>query len=62
MGIVEKVMLRQYMPDPSYAKELLNWEAELGLKEMVTSVWKWQNNISRKCCGGGCCNHKNKKL
>lgn len=48
--------------DPSYAKELLNWEAELGLKEMVTSVWKWQNNISRKCCGGGCCNHKNKKL
>lgn len=48
--------------DPSYAKELLNWEAELGLKEMVTSVWKWQKTISNKCCGGGCCNHQNKKL
>ena len=40
--------------DPSYAKELLNWEAELGLKEMVTSVWKWQKKVSPKKCGGAC--------
>tara|TARA_A100001037_G_scaffold244817_1_gene225840 strand:+ start:36675 stop:37733 length:1059 start_codon:yes stop_codon:yes gene_type:complete len=47
--------------DPSYAYKLLGWKAQLGLKEMVTSVWKWQKAISSKCCGGGCCGHKNKK-
>lgn len=39
--------------DPSYSKELLNWEAELGLKEMVTSVWNWQKRLPKKC-GSGC--------
>ena len=48
--------------DPSYAEELFGWKANLGLKDMVTSVWKWQKAISSKCCGGGCCGHKNKKL
>ena len=33
--------------DPSYAYELLNWKAELGLKEMVTSVWNWQKTLSK---------------
>ena len=48
--------------DPSYAEELLGWKTELGLKDMVRSVWKWQKAISSKCCGGGCCGHKNKKV
>jgi UDP-glucose 4-epimerase len=48
--------------DPSYAKKVLGWKAELGLDEMVESTWKWQRQISKKCCGGGCCNHKNKKV
>lgn len=39
--------------DPSYSKELLDWEAELGLKEMVTSVWNWQKRLPKKC-GSGC--------
>ena len=34
--------------DPSYAYELLNWKAELGLKEMVTSVWNWQKTLTKK--------------
>lgn len=29
--------------DPTKAKAELGWEAELGLKEMVESAWKWQS-------------------
>jgi UDP-glucose 4-epimerase len=29
--------------DPALAKKELNWEAELGLDEMVASAWKWQS-------------------
>jgi|TARA_B110000495_G_C22990700_1_gene583324 UDP-glucose 4-epimerase len=48
--------------DASYAEELLGWKAKLGLKEMVTSVWKWQKAISSKCCGGGCGCHSKRKV
>ena len=34
--------------DPSYAYDLLGWEAELGLKEMVQSAWNWQKTIMRE--------------
>ena len=30
--------------DPSYAYQLIGWEAELELKDMVTSAWKWEQN------------------
>ena len=30
--------------DPSYAYQLLEWEAKLELKDMVTSAWKWEQN------------------
>ena len=47
--------------DPSYAYELLNWKAELGLKEMVKSVWNWQKTLTKKSCGSGCkCRCKSK--
>lgn len=33
--------------DVGKAAEILGWKAELGLKEMVTSAWNWQTNMSR---------------
>ena len=48
--------------DPSYAKKVLGWKAELGLDEMVESTWKWQKQTSKKCCVGRCCKHANKKI
>lgn len=30
--------------DPSYAKEVLGWEAKQGVKEMCEDTWKWQSN------------------
>jgi UDP-glucose 4-epimerase len=33
--------------DVSLAKEALNWEAKLGLKEMVTDAWKWQQQLQK---------------
>ena len=32
------------MPDPSYAKEILGWEAEKGIDEMCQDTWRWQSN------------------
>lgn len=29
--------------DPRYAKDILNWEAKLGLPEMCKDVWRWQS-------------------
>lgn len=29
--------------DPSYAKEILGWEAKLGLSEMCADSWRWQS-------------------
>lgn len=31
--------------DPSYALQILGWEAKLDLKQMVTSAWKWEQSI-----------------
>ena len=30
--------------DPAYAEQELDWKAELDLKEMVASAWKWQSD------------------
>jgi UDP-glucose 4-epimerase len=30
--------------DPSYAKEILDWEAVHGVYKMCEDSWKWQNN------------------
>ena len=30
--------------DPSYAKELLGWEAKKGIDEMCQDTWRWQSN------------------
>ena len=30
--------------DPSYAKEVLGWEAEFGVDEMCADTWRWQSN------------------
>ena len=30
--------------DPSYAKEVLGWEATKGIEEMCEDAWRWQNN------------------
>ena len=30
--------------DPSYAKEVLDWEATCGIDEMCEDTWKWQSN------------------
>lgn len=31
--------------DPSYALQILNWEAKLDLKDMVKSAWNFQNRV-----------------
>ncbi len=30
--------------DPSYAKEVLNWEAKRNMEDMCTDSWRWQSN------------------
>ncbi|KAB7884179.1 GDP-mannose 4,6-dehydratase, partial [Poseidonibacter ostreae] len=30
--------------DPSYAKEVLDWEATRGVDEMCEDSWRWQSN------------------
>jgi UDP-glucose 4-epimerase len=35
--------------DASLALKLLNWKAELGLKEMVTSAWEWETKLVETC-------------
>jgi len=34
--------------DPSYAREVLGWQAELGLDEMCEDTWRYQMNSSRE--------------
>jgi UDP-glucose 4-epimerase len=29
--------------DPSYAKKVLDWEAERGLEQMCEDTWRWQS-------------------
>lgn len=33
--------------DPRKAKELLNWEAKLGLERMCADSWRWQQSLGR---------------
>jgi UDP-glucose 4-epimerase len=42
-GDVEKIYA-----DTTLANNELGWEAELGLEDMMSSAWKWQQNISAK--------------
>ena len=30
--------------DPSFAKEILNWEAKKSIDDMCVDSWKWQSN------------------
>ena len=30
--------------DPSFAKEILNWEAKKSIDDMCKDSWKWQSN------------------
>jgi len=41
-GDIEKIYA-----DTSFANDELGWKAELGLKEMLDSAWKWQKELSR---------------
>jgi UDP-glucose 4-epimerase len=34
--------------DADKAAKELNWTAKLGLREMVTSAWHWQNKLMEK--------------
>ena len=36
--------LAQYTADPKLAKNILSWEAELGIDRMCEDPWRWQNN------------------
>lgn len=33
--------------DPGYAKDIIGWEAELGLVDMCNDTWNFQNNINK---------------
>ncbi|MCB4745651.1 MAG: UDP-glucose 4-epimerase GalE [Sulfurovum sp.] len=35
--------IAQCYADPSYAKEVLGWEAEKGIEEMCEDTWRWQS-------------------
>ena len=35
--------IAQCFADPSYAKEILGWEAKRGIKEMCEDTWRWQS-------------------
>ena len=41
-GDIEKIYA-----DTTFANEELGWNAELGLKEMVTSAWEWQKKLEK---------------
>ena len=36
--------LAAYWADPSRARELLGWEAKLGIDEMCADSWNWQSH------------------
>ena len=35
--------IAEYFADPSYAKEVLDWEAKKNLEQMCADSWKWQS-------------------
>jgi UDP-glucose 4-epimerase len=36
--------LAEYYADPKLAKNILGWEAQLGIDRMCEDAWRWQNN------------------
>ena len=36
--------LAEYYADPTLAKNMLGWEAQLGIERMCEDTWRWQNN------------------
>ncbi len=36
--------IAEYYADPSYAKEILDWEAKRTIEDMCVDSWKWQSN------------------
>jgi UDP-glucose 4-epimerase len=39
--------LAEYFADPTLARKLLGWQAQLGIDAMCADVWRWQSNSSR---------------
>ncbi len=40
--------IEQIYADTSHAKKVLGWETKLGLEDMLSSAWKWQQNLLAK--------------
>jgi UDP-glucose 4-epimerase len=40
--------LAEYYADPTLAKNLLGWEAQLGIDKMCEDTWRWQSNNCSK--------------
>jgi UDP-glucose 4-epimerase len=38
--------LAEYYADPTLAKSILGWEAQLGIERMCKDTWRWQQNIN----------------
>ena len=36
--------LSEYYADPTLAKKVLGWEAQLGIDRMCADSWRWQKN------------------
>lgn len=36
--------LAEYYADPTLAKNILGWEAQLGIERMCEDTWRWQSN------------------
>ncbi len=36
--------LAEYYADPTLAKKILGWEAQLGTDRMCEDTWRWQSN------------------
>ena len=39
--------LAEYYADPTLAKKILDWEAQLGIDNMCEDTWRWQTNLVR---------------
>lgn len=40
----------QCFADPNHAKQVIGWQAELGLQEMCADTWRWQKNNPTGYC------------
>ena len=41
--------LAEYYADPKLAKNILGWEAQLGIDRMCKDTWRWQSNTPNGC-------------